>query len=80
MFMANPGRAHWEGIKSILRYLKGSKSKCRCYGKGPLELKGFCDSDMVGDVDTCCRNVSPQVAMYTPLQVELFHGALDFRG
>ncbi|KAH7387965.1 hypothetical protein KP509_16G051000 [Ceratopteris richardii] len=51
-FMANPGRAHWEVVKSILRYLKGTKSKCLCYGKGPLELKGFCDSDMAGDVDT----------------------------
>ena len=51
-FMANPGRAHWEAIKSILGYFKGTKGKCLCYGKGPLELKGFCDSDMAGDVDT----------------------------
>ncbi|KAH7307767.1 hypothetical protein KP509_22G076900, partial [Ceratopteris richardii] len=39
-------------VKSILRYLKGTKNKCLSYGKGPLELKGFCDSDMAGDVDT----------------------------
>ncbi|MCO5556884.1 hypothetical protein L7F22_010438 [Adiantum nelumboides] len=51
-FMANPGRLHWDAMKSIMRYLKGTKNKCLCYGKGPLELKGFCDSDMVGDVDT----------------------------
>ncbi|KAH7301632.1 hypothetical protein KP509_23G035000 [Ceratopteris richardii] len=51
-FMANPGKAHWEAVKSILRYLKGTKNKCICYGKDPLELKGFCDSDMAGDVDT----------------------------
>ena len=53
MFTATLGRAHWEAIKSISRYLKGPEGKCRCYGKGPLELKEFCDSDMVGDVDTC---------------------------
>ena len=35
-----------------MRYLKGTKNKCLCYGKDPLELKGFCDSDMAGDVDT----------------------------
>ncbi|KAH7422776.1 hypothetical protein KP509_12G025000 [Ceratopteris richardii] len=51
-FMANLGRAHWEAIKSILRYLKGTKNKYLSYGKDPLELKGFCDSDMAGDVDT----------------------------
>ncbi|MCO5611249.1 hypothetical protein L7F22_065501 [Adiantum nelumboides] len=51
-FMANPGRLHWDAVKSNMRYLKGTKNKCLCYGKGPLELKGFCDSDMAGDVDT----------------------------
>ena len=50
--MANPGKAHWDVVKSIMTYLKGTKSKCLCYGKGPLELKGFYDSNMVGDVDT----------------------------
>ncbi|MCO5579895.1 hypothetical protein L7F22_033760 [Adiantum nelumboides] len=51
-FMVNPSRLHWDAVKSIMRYLKGTKNKCLCYGKGPLELKGFCDSDMAGDVDT----------------------------
>ena len=46
LVQTNPGRAHWEAIKSILRYLKRTK------GKGPLELKEFCDSNMAGDVDT----------------------------
>ncbi|MCO5596081.1 hypothetical protein L7F22_050139 [Adiantum nelumboides] len=35
-----------------MRYLKGTKNKCLCYGKGAFELTGFCDSDMAGDVDT----------------------------
>ncbi|MCO5588830.1 hypothetical protein L7F22_042790 [Adiantum nelumboides] len=51
-FMADLGRLHWDAVKSIMRYLKGTKNKCLCYGKGPLELKGFCDSDMARDVDT----------------------------
>ncbi|KAH7298702.1 hypothetical protein KP509_25G054800 [Ceratopteris richardii] len=50
--MANLGKANWEAVKSILRYLKGTKGKCLCYRKCRLELKGFCDSDMAGDVDT----------------------------
>ncbi|KAH7300810.1 hypothetical protein KP509_24G079700 [Ceratopteris richardii] len=50
-FMANLGKAHWNAVKSILRYLKGTQGKCVCYGKSPLELKGFCDFDMVGDVN-----------------------------
>ena len=52
-FMTNLGRAHCEAIKSILRYLKWTKFRCLCYGKGPLELKGFCDANMANDVDTC---------------------------
>ena len=39
-------------VKSILRYLKGTKGKCICYRKGDLNLHGYCDSDMAGDVDT----------------------------
>ncbi|KAH6557514.1 hypothetical protein KP509_1Z109900 [Ceratopteris richardii] len=50
--MANFGKAHWDAVKSIVRYLKGTKSKCLCYGKDPLESNGFCDSDMKGNEDT----------------------------
>ncbi|MCO5578707.1 hypothetical protein L7F22_032552 [Adiantum nelumboides] len=72
-FMATPSRLHWDAVNSIMRYLKGTKNKCLCYGKGPLELKGFCDSDMASDVDT--RN--PQAVMCLLLQVVLFHGVLS---
>ena len=50
--MGNPGKAHYETIKSIVRYLKGAISKYLHYQKVPLELQGFCDSDVVDDVDT----------------------------
>ena len=51
-FMSQPGRNHWAAVKSILRYLKGTKGKNICYGKGDLKLHGYCFSDMAGDVDT----------------------------
>ena len=52
-FMSHPGRSHWAVVKSILRYLKGTKGKRTCYGvmaKGTSH--GYCDSDMARDVDT----------------------------
>ena len=51
-FMANPAKTHWKVVKSIMKYLKGTKNKCPCYGKDPLELKCFYDSDMARDLDT----------------------------
>ena len=52
-FMANPSKTHSEAIKLTIRYLKGTKSRYLCYGKGPLELKGLCYANMDSDVDTC---------------------------
>ena len=33
-FMANPGRAYWEAMKRIIRYLKGTKDAKLTLGKG----------------------------------------------
>ena len=33
-FMANPGRAHWEVVKRIIRYTKGTKDAKLTLGKG----------------------------------------------
>ena len=51
-YMSNPGKAHWEAVKCVFRYLKGTQRKCLCYGKGALNLQGYCDADMAGDLDT----------------------------
>jgi len=52
-FMQDPGRAHWEGIKRVLRYLRGTSGKClRFERQGGVRLSGFCDSDFAGCVDT----------------------------
>ena len=32
-YMANPGRQHWEAVKWIIRYLKGTSGKSLCFRK-----------------------------------------------
>src|SRR4029450_12534750 len=50
-FMANPGKRHWEAVKWILRYLRGTTDRCLCFRKGDLRLQGFVDADFAGEVD-----------------------------
>ncbi|WVZ15791.1 hypothetical protein V8G54_013357 [Vigna mungo] len=50
-FLSNPGKEHWEVVKWILRYLRGSAKRSLCFGNGDLKLIGYSDSDMAGDVD-----------------------------
>ena len=33
-FMVNPGHAHWEAMKRVIRYLKGTKDMKLVLGKG----------------------------------------------
>ena len=33
-FMSNPGHAHWEAIKRVIRYLKGTKDAKLILGRG----------------------------------------------
>lgn len=50
-FMANPGKAHWEAVKWILRYLKGTINTGLCFGGDTCQISGFVDSDYAGDLD-----------------------------
>ena len=51
-FLTNPGKEHWEAVKWILRYLRGTSKVCLCFGSGKPMLDGYTDSDMAGDVDS----------------------------
>ena len=51
-FLSNPAKEHWECVKWILRYLKGTSKMCLCFRKGNLTLQGFSDADLGGDFDT----------------------------
>ncbi|MCO5582805.1 hypothetical protein L7F22_036705 [Adiantum nelumboides] len=49
-FMSNPGKKHWDVVKSVLRYVSGTADRQLCYGGGELSIKGYVDSDYAGYV------------------------------
>ncbi|CAA0836354.1 Uncharacterized mitochondrial protein AtMg00810 [Striga hermonthica] len=51
-YLSNPGKNHWEAVKWILRYLKGSANNSLSFEKGNLVLEGYTDADMTGDLDS----------------------------
>ena len=51
-YMANPRKEHWEVVKWLLRYLRGTSSTSLCFGKVKVTLQGFVDADLGGDVDS----------------------------
>ncbi|PIL24887.1 transcription factor [Ganoderma sinense ZZ0214-1] len=44
-YMANPGRAHWEALKRLVRYLMGTRELWLVYGRDSSGLAGFTDAD-----------------------------------
>jgi hypothetical protein len=49
--MANPRPEHWEAMKWIFRYLKGTSATTLCLKRGDVVLQGFVDADLGGDLD-----------------------------
>lgn len=50
-FLANLGKEHWNDVKWILRYLRGTSKMSLCFGSRRHELIGYTDADMAGDID-----------------------------
>ena len=50
-YLSNPRKEHWNAVKWILRYLKGTSKLCLCFGNGKTMLDGYADADMAGDLD-----------------------------
>ncbi|XP_071921747.1 disease resistance protein At4g27190-like [Coffea arabica] len=50
-YLSNPGKEHWNAVKWILRYSKGTSRLCLCFGNGKTMLDGYTDADMAGDLD-----------------------------
>jgi len=51
MFLSNPGKEHWEGVKWILRYLKGISKMHLSFRRSNFTLQEFSDTDLGGDLD-----------------------------
>lgn len=53
-YMARPGKEHMEGVKRILRYVKGTIKYGLCYNAkdDSCILAGYSDADLAGDNDT----------------------------
>ncbi|OMO51796.1 Reverse transcriptase, RNA-dependent DNA polymerase [Corchorus capsularis] len=51
-FLSNPGKVHWEAVKWIFRYLRGTSKMCLSFETSQTILEGFTDADMAGDLDS----------------------------
>jgi hypothetical protein len=51
-YMSNPGKQHWEAVKWILRYLRGTLDMSLCFTGANLKLQGYVDADLARDVDS----------------------------
>ena len=49
--MSNPGKHHWEAVKWILKYLRGTAGLALCFKQSNLGLQSYIDADMAEDVD-----------------------------
>ena len=73
-YMSNPGRAHWDAVKRVFRYLRGTLEYSICFhrigNEHSLDIRGYMDSDWAGDVD---RRRSNSAYVFT-----LFGGAISW--
>ncbi|GKC73516.1 hypothetical protein Tco_1119399, partial [Tanacetum coccineum] len=51
-FMFNPRKEHWEAVKWLLRYLKGTSKATLCFSIKEVVLEGFTDLDYGGFLDS----------------------------
>ena len=52
-FLANPGKVHWEAVKKVLRYLRGTVSLGLRYVRtGSTEAVAYCDANWASCPDT----------------------------
>ena len=51
-YMSHLEIEHWNAVKWILRYVRGTSNKCLHFGGSTTDLQGYVDLDLVGDIDT----------------------------
>lgn len=50
-FMSKPRKMHWEAVKYVLRYLKGTTNTSLSFGGKEIQVQRYVDSDLSGDKD-----------------------------
>ena len=51
-YMSRPGLMHWDAVKWVLRYMKGTKEHKLVFRKnGNFKVEDFCDADFSADLD-----------------------------
>ena len=50
-YMSNLGKEHWNAVKWVLRYLRGTSDYCITFNRTSDSICGFVDSDFAGDLD-----------------------------
>ena len=50
--LSNPGKEHWQAVKWIMRYLRGTSKMCLCFGSDKPLLDSYTDADMARDLET----------------------------
>lgn len=50
-YMANPGKEHWQAVKQILRYLRGTTNNCLKFGRSKKNVVSFVNSNNAGELD-----------------------------
>ena len=51
-YMSHQRIEHWNAVKQIFRYLRGTSKKCLHFGGSTIDLQGYVDLDLVGYIDT----------------------------
>lgn len=51
-YISNSGKQHWEAVKWILRYPSGTVDTALCFRISSIDLHGYVDTNMVGDLDS----------------------------
>ena len=51
-FMSRPRKQHWEVVKWILRYLRGSSDTYLCFTGASLKLKDYVDANFAGNINS----------------------------
>jgi hypothetical protein len=61
-YMNNLGKEHWEAVKWILGYLKGTATHELYFGGSYIALQGYVDLDMAGDKDSMRSTIVGNIA------------------